>query len=130
MRVSLISTCDPLATPLPVTATPFLIGRAEECHLRLNNALVSRHHAELRSAKGRVRAYDCGSLNGTTVNGRPAGRDGVALRDGDLLGVSTFQFLVRVARSSDELSRMGEDTRPQSDAEAITRVPETSRAPT
>jgi hypothetical protein len=62
MDVSLVSVCDPLATPLPVCACPFVIGRGEECDLLVNNVLVSRRHAELNMVKGRMRAYDCGSL--------------------------------------------------------------------
>ena len=96
MEVSLVSVCDPLATPLPVRAWPFVIGRGEECDLRLNNVLVSRRHAELKMVKGRARAYDCGSLNGTAVNGKLAGRDGIELHDGDHLAVATTVFLVRI----------------------------------
>src|SRR5262245_49040086 len=96
MDVSLVSVCDPLATILPVRACPFVIGRGEECDLRLSNVLVSRRHAELRLVKGRLRAYDCGSLNGTAVNGKLAGRDGIELRDGDHFSVATTVFLVRI----------------------------------
>jgi pSer/pThr/pTyr-binding forkhead associated (FHA) protein len=101
MDVSLVSVCDPLATPLPVRACPFAIGRGEECDLRLSNVLVSRRHAELRVVKGRLRAYDCGSLNGTAVNGKLAGRDGIELRDGDHLSVATTVFLVRIVAAGE-----------------------------
>jgi pSer/pThr/pTyr-binding forkhead associated (FHA) protein len=106
MDVSLVSVCDPLATELPVRACPFVIGRGEECDLRLNNALVSRRHAELRMVKGRLRAYDCGSLNGTAVNGKLAGRDGIELRDGDQLAVATTVFLVRIEMANDSSTRL------------------------
>jgi hypothetical protein len=49
--------------------------------------------------KGRLRAYDCGSLNGTTVNGKLAGRDGIELHDGDHLAVGTTVFLVKIVAS-------------------------------
>jgi hypothetical protein len=100
MDVSLVSVCDPLATQVPVRACPFVIGRGEECDLRLNNVLVSRRHAELKVVRGRLRAYDCGSLNGTTVNGKLAGRDGIELRDGDHLAIATTVFLVRIVVAS------------------------------
>lgn len=106
MDVCLISVCDPLATRMPVRASPFWIGRGEECHLRLNSAMVSRKHVELKLRQGRLRAYDCGSLNGTTVNGKLAGRDGIDLRDGDLLGVAGTAFIVQIIRSSDDSSRI------------------------
>ena len=106
MDVCLISVCDPLATRMPVRASPFWIGRGEECHLRLNSVMVSRRHVELKLRNGRLRAYDCGSLNGTTVNGKLAGRDGIDLRAGDLLGVGSTAFIVQIIRSSDDASRI------------------------
>lgn len=117
MDVSLVSVCDPLATPLLVRAFPFVIGRGEDCDLRLNNVLVSRRHAELRMVRGRLRAYDCGSLNGTSVNGRLAGRKGIELRDGDHLGVATTVFLVRTIAAAESGRRNAGDPAPaQTDA--------------
>lgn len=125
MDVSLISVCDPLATRVPVRTCPFWIGRGEECQLRLNNAMVSRRHAELRLLNGLLRAYDCGSLNGTTVNGALAGRDGITLRDGDLLGVASTVFVVQIVRSRHDSPQL-----PKEDAgtgstciDVITNVP-------
>ena len=50
-----------------------MIGRGEDCDLRLQNRFVSRHHCELivddRDQVLRVR--DLGSQNGTFVNDGP-----------------------------------------------------------
>ncbi len=45
------------------------IGTAASCRLRLADAAVSRIHCELRVEPGGVTVVDCGSTNGTFVNG-------------------------------------------------------------
>jgi predicted component of type VI protein secretion system len=62
----------------------FTIGRAPDNDLVLNYPNLSRRHAVIESSGGGVRIADCGSQNGTLVNGVPA--DGsVELRDGDVV---------------------------------------------
>lgn len=50
----------------------FLIGRAEQCDITLDDALVSRQHAALVVSGDRVVLEDLGSRNGVKVNGEPA----------------------------------------------------------
>jgi len=72
----------------PVT----LLGRGTDCDLRLVDAGVSRHHAELRVEDGQVVLVDLGSTNGTFVNGQPVRR--FVLTDGThvTLGRTTLIF--------------------------------------
>jgi pSer/pThr/pTyr-binding forkhead associated (FHA) protein len=72
----------------PVT----LLGRGTDCDLRLVDAGVSRHHAELRVEDDQVVLVDRGSTNGTLVNGQPVRR--VVLVDGMTvtLGRTTMVF--------------------------------------
>jgi hypothetical protein len=72
----------------PVT----LLGRGTDCDLRMVDAGVSRHHAELRMEDGQVVLVDLGSTNGTFVNGQPMRR--VVLTDGTnvTLGRTTMVF--------------------------------------
>ena len=72
----------------PVT----LLGRGTDCDLRLVDAGVSRHHAELRVEDDQVVLVDRGSTNGTLVNGQPVRR--VVLVDGTTitLGRTTMVF--------------------------------------
>ncbi len=72
----------------PVT----LLGRGTDCDLRMVDAGVSRHHAELRVEEGQVVLVDLGSTNGTLVNGQPMRR--VVLTDGTnvTLGRTTMVF--------------------------------------
>lgn len=45
-----------------------IIGRAEDCQIRLDNDYVSPHHcAVMQDAQGRTFVADLGSTNGTSV---------------------------------------------------------------
>jgi transcriptional regulator with GAF, ATPase, and Fis domain len=46
-----------------------LVGQSPACELRLTDPLVSRRHAALQVAGGRLRLTDLGSTNGTYANG-------------------------------------------------------------
>jgi hypothetical protein len=101
---------DPLQAPHPQRGTARLridgrttivrsagavIGRSRECDVVLDDANVSRRHAELRPSGGSWIVVDLGSTNGVKVNGRPiAGPQ--SLRSGDtlVLGSSSLVFEV------------------------------------
>ena len=75
--------------------TKFIIGRAEDCHLRPNSDLVSRHHCAILCDEGFAVVREFGSKNGTYVNGnRIAGE--CELKTGDLLKVGPLEFEVAV----------------------------------
>ncbi|MEE1825536.1 DUF1707 and FHA domain-containing protein [Streptomyces sp. BE20] len=74
-----------------VGARKLTIGRIPGSGLRLNDASVSRHHAELRREGEDWVLYDLGSTNGTHVNGyRIAG--GVRVRPGDQVRFGNLEF--------------------------------------
>jgi hypothetical protein len=75
-----------------VSGDPFVIGRARECDLVLDDPNVSRRHAELRREDGGWAVHDLGSTNGIKVNGRRS--RGARLQPGDeiALGLSRFTF--------------------------------------
>ena len=60
---------------------------------RLASPLVSRRHARVLVEGGRVRVADLGSANGTTVNGRPLGREFHDLAPGDELGLAGLRLV-------------------------------------
>jgi pSer/pThr/pTyr-binding forkhead associated (FHA) protein len=45
------------------------VGRDEEADIRVDEALVSRHHARIERRAGRYFVLDLGSTNHTRVNG-------------------------------------------------------------
>ena len=56
---------------IPLSTKKFLVGREQDCHLRPNSDLVSRHHCVFSIDDYAIRLRDLGSTNGTLVNGEP-----------------------------------------------------------
>ncbi len=81
---------------IPLNVRKFLIGREQDCQLRPNSELVSRHHCVFSMDGFTVRLRDLGSTNGTLVNGRRI-QGQVVLKDGDQIQVGklSFQLVVR-----------------------------------
>lgn len=80
---------------IPVSGPKFVIGRAEDCQLRPHSDQVSRHHCEITVEEGGVHVRDCGSRNGTRVNGREISGSR-ELKTGDRISVGPLEFDVRV----------------------------------
>jgi pSer/pThr/pTyr-binding forkhead associated (FHA) protein len=95
-----------------------LVGRRQGCDIRLPTKPefmgVSRHHCILELTPSQVRVRDCGSRNGTRVNGMQIGRPAAwmlppnitalpythyDLRDGDELRVADVVFRIRVSNT-------------------------------
>jgi len=72
-----------------------LIGRTEEADVRLDQAEVSRRHAIIFRAGGRVWIIDTDSANGTSVNGISVGGDVVPIGLGDMLAFGPATFALR-----------------------------------
>lgn len=49
----------------------YLVGRGADCDIRIEDASVSTHHAEILAQSGIILIKDLGSTNGTFVNGSP-----------------------------------------------------------
>jgi pSer/pThr/pTyr-binding forkhead associated (FHA) protein len=76
-----------------VPGAKFIIGRADDCHLRPGSDLISRHHCAIMVDDGYIALRDFGSKNGTYVNGeRVAGE--TELHAGDNLKVGPLEFEV------------------------------------
>ena len=69
-----------------------IIGRSLDCHLTLEDPLVSRRHARIVVDDGGARIEDMGSRNGVRVNGAVI-REPVALRNGDRVRIGTQDFV-------------------------------------
>jgi hypothetical protein len=69
-----------------------IIGRSLDCHLTLEDPLVSRRHARIVVDDSGARIEDMGSRNGVRVNGAVI-RDPVSLRNGDRVRIGTQDFV-------------------------------------
>jgi predicted component of type VI protein secretion system len=80
---------------LRVPAPKFLIGRGDDCHLRPNSDLISRHHCVLFVGSAGAIVRDLNSRNGTFVNDERITGDR-PLQQGDRLSVGQLTFEVRI----------------------------------
>jgi len=71
----------------------FLVGREQDCHLRPNSDLVSRHHCVFTVDDYALRLRDLGSTNGTLVNGRRIKGETV-LTPGDVVKIGKLNLEV------------------------------------
>jgi DNA-binding winged helix-turn-helix (wHTH) protein len=78
----------------PVAGGETLVGRGEECGLRLPSTGVSRIHARIRADEHAVWVSDEGSKNGTWVNGERR-HVPTRLNDGDEVVFGTFRTVFR-----------------------------------
>lgn len=99
---------------IPVRSSRFLIGRAEDCHLRAHSDQVSRYHCALLIESDGVFVRDYGSRNGTFVDGQRIVNQ-LELHDGQKLQIGPMSFIVRIrpgasAGKDTVLGKAGSDT--------------------
>ncbi len=77
----------------------FLVGREQDCHLRPNSDLVSRHHCVFTLDDYTLRIRDLGSTNGTLVNGRRV-RGETVLTPGDVVRIGKLNLEVVIGEAA------------------------------
>lgn len=92
MRVRLV----PLegGTPVDILKDLVLVGRKEECDLRIEHKSISKMHCVLAKTDGLLLLRDLGSTNGTRVNGQRVRR--AALLPNDQLQIASVRYAVQV----------------------------------
>ena len=68
-----------------------LIGRGDDCDIKLVSDRVSRHHCEVLYKDGHYELHDLGSTNGTLVNGFDTASQ--PLEEGDRITIGTTNFV-------------------------------------
>ena len=73
---------------LILPAKEMLVGRDEDCDLRIGSASVSRKHCVIKNSAEGILVTDLGSQNGTLVNDVPI-KAPTLLREGDVLRIGS-----------------------------------------
>jgi pSer/pThr/pTyr-binding forkhead associated (FHA) protein len=83
---------------IPITRSPFVIGRDPKCQLRPSSAMVSNRHCSLEIDGDRAVITDLGSTNGTFLNKKRLAQP-EELQDNDIVLVGPLAFTVRIEAS-------------------------------
>ncbi len=100
-------------TPVPLTHERVVIGRLDDCQIRIPAPDVSRNHCEIVIEDGSIEIRDLGSSNGTFVNQeRISSRP---LSAGDLISVGGVVFVLSINGEPGEIDAemMYEDGLPE-----------------
>lgn len=81
-----------------------VLGRSPDCHITIEDPLISRRHAKITIREDSATVEDLGSRNGVRVNGRQI--DGqTEIKDGDRIRLGTQELLFSVVRRKDRPAR-------------------------
>jgi pSer/pThr/pTyr-binding forkhead associated (FHA) protein len=78
--------------PIPLLKDLTVVGRKEDCDLRLNHKSISKMHCVIVKTDGLLLIRDLGSTNGTRVNGTRVRR--AALLPNDQLSIAGYKYKV------------------------------------
>lgn len=94
MKVVLVMFKDGQRREFLLRGTKTVLGRANECDLRIPTRDVSRRHCEIEVGLATVLVRDLGSSNGTYLNGRRIAE--APLTPGDRLAVGPVVFVLQI----------------------------------
>ena len=125
-----LTVLQPNLAPMKVSSAgpTITLGRATECTVPIKDRYLSRKHAEIVFLDGEWVVRDCGSVNGTMLNGARLVQP-VPLRPGDriALGDSEVIFEATESISSSQLIALDSDSHAKSMVIPIHGIDETAR---
>ncbi len=105
---------------------PLTVGRGDEVWLRLKHPTVSRKHCEITEVDGKLFVRDCGSANGTLIDGKPITK--AVLEPGHKLTIGPLTFEAQYEPSSNGLSE-GPSSQPAAESSVEPSVGTTLAVP-
>ena len=125
-----LTVLQPNLAPMKVSSAGPLItlGRATECTVPIKDRYLSRRHAEIVFLEGEWVVRDCGSVNGTLLNGAKLLLP-VPLRPGDRIGLGDSEVIFDATESTAEskLIALDSDSHARSLVVPIHGVDDTAR---
>ena len=97
-----VTVFSPLVPPssYPLTSDMVTIGRASDCSIPIKDRYLSRKHAEIARVNGAWVLKDCGSANGTYLNGSRVDKESL-LKSGDRIRLGDTEILFQAEHSTD-----------------------------
>jgi predicted component of type VI protein secretion system len=123
MRVRLVPTEG--GTPIEITKDLVLVGRKEDCDVRLDHKSISKLHCVLVKTDGLLLLRDLGSTNGTRVNGQRVRR--AALLPNDQIQIASLRYTVQLV--IDEPAPAADEYTQQLDGSDLARLLEKADRP-
>lgn len=81
-----------------------VIGRSPDCHITIEDPLISRRHARVSIGDETAHVHDLGSRNGVRVNGRLI-KGEQTLKEGDRIRIGTQELVFSIVRSEQRAAR-------------------------
>jgi pSer/pThr/pTyr-binding forkhead associated (FHA) protein len=94
-----VATGNRTGQTIPVCGSKFIIGRAEDCHMRPQSELISRYHCTILVGD-KVVVRDLGSKNGVRLNGEKVNTE-QTLYNGDRLTIGPLEFYLHIDPDAD-----------------------------
>ena len=82
-----------------IESDPFIIGRGDDCNLKLTDQRISRHHSEIHMGGDLLWIRDLNSTNGTFVNDKQI-EEAELLDPGDTIKIGNNSFVVDLLDTS------------------------------
>src|SRR4051812_30519758 len=92
-------------SPIEILKDLIVVGRKDECDLRLEHKSVSKMHCVIVKTDGLLLLRDLGSTNGTRVNGHRVRR--AALLPNDQVSIANYKFRVYLGPDANPDPDMG-----------------------
>ncbi|MBI5865509.1 MAG: FHA domain-containing protein [Planctomycetes bacterium] len=126
MKTVLVMFKDGERRDFPLADGKTVIGRREDCGLRIPIGDVSRQHCEVEQAGNQLVVRDLGSSNGTYINGKRIAE--AKLMAGDKLAVGPVMFIVQINGLPGKLTPFDAKVEPVKAPETAARKPEPAKA--
>jgi pSer/pThr/pTyr-binding forkhead associated (FHA) protein len=113
--------------PINIVKDMTVVGRKEDCDLRLDHKSISKMHCVIVKTDGLLLLRDLGSTNGTRVNGQRVRR--AALLPNDQLTIANYKYRVWFGPDEEPPAVVAHEHTQQLEAKEVARLLRKQEAP-